>query len=171
MHINITHLYLTYSFFFRSFDLSHAVTKLFVGLVHVVPFLTHRPVRPSPVSRFPFPISRRPSPATMGVLSLFCQIYDLDTIDTRFTTPSSVPYKAVVDARARDDVTAAAAASKERAARWDAGKPAIATTPSKWRTPEFIAYFVILTFAIPVMLYIPYDASRCTYETSSCCVH
>ena len=100
---------------------------------------------------------------TMGVLSLFRQIYDLDTIDTRFTTPSSVPYKTVIDARDRDDP---AAASKERAARWDAGKPAIATTPSKWRTPEFIAYFVILAFAIPVMLYIPYDASRCTYETS-----
>lgn len=93
----------------------------------------------------------------MGLLSLFRQIYDLDTIDTRFTTPSSVPYKTVIDAR--DDP---AAASKERAARWDTSKPAITTKPSLWKTPEFIAYLIILALAIPVMLYIPYDASKCT---------
>lgn len=94
----------------------------------------------------------------MDLLSLFRQIYDLDTIDTRFTTPSSVPYKTVIDAR-DDSVAAASKASKDSKER----APSIATTPAKWKTPEYIAYLIIIALAIPVLLYIPYDASRCTY--------
>ncbi|KAM0335360.1 hypothetical protein ACHAQA_000405 [Verticillium albo-atrum] len=36
----------------------------------------------------------------MALLSYLRSIYDLDTLDTRFTSPSSVPYKTVVEARA-----------------------------------------------------------------------
>ncbi|KAI0599951.1 MBOAT family protein [Biscogniauxia sp. FL1348] len=85
----------------------------------------------------------------MGLLSFFRSIYDLDTLDTRFTNPSSTPYKAVIEAR--DD----AVASKERASKWNSRAP-----PPKWTTPEFILYYLILSFVIPYMFWVAYDASR-----------
>ncbi|KAI1484432.1 MBOAT family protein [Biscogniauxia mediterranea] len=85
----------------------------------------------------------------MGLLSFFRSIYDLDTLDTRFTNPSSTPYKAVIEAR--DD----AFASKERASKWNSRAP-----PPKWNTPEFYLYYLILAFVIPYMFWVAYDASR-----------
>lgn len=87
----------------------------------------------------------------MGALSYFRKIYDLDTLDTRFTNPSSVPYKTVIEAR--DDP---AAASKERAAKWNART----TSPPLWRTPEFYLWGLILYTAIPGMLWVGYNASN-----------
>ncbi|KAI1338845.1 MBOAT family protein [Xylariaceae sp. FL0016] len=89
----------------------------------------------------------------MGVLSFFRNIYDLDTLDTRFTNPSSTPYKTVIEAR--DDVVA----SKERAAKWNSQASA---SPSRWKTPEFIPYLLVVGWVIPYMLYVAYDASRPT---------
>ncbi|ETS81909.1 hypothetical protein PFICI_06911 [Pestalotiopsis fici W106-1] len=84
----------------------------------------------------------------MGVLSFFRSIYDLDTLDTRFTTSSSTPYKTVVESRG--DVSA----SKERAARFSGS-----TTPSKWKTPEFFLYYLIIGMCIPAMFWTAYTAS------------
>ncbi|KAF3013466.1 glycerol transporter [Neopestalotiopsis sp. 37M] len=84
----------------------------------------------------------------MGVLSFFRSIYDLDTLDTRFTTSSSTPYKTVVESRGD------AAASKERAARFSGS-----TTPSKWKTPEFFLYILLVGMAIPTMVWVAYNAS------------
>ncbi|KAI1806543.1 MBOAT-domain-containing protein [Daldinia bambusicola] len=87
----------------------------------------------------------------MGVLSFVRSIYGLDTLDTRFTNPSSIPYQTVIEAR--ND----AAASKERAVEWKSrGKP------SRWNTPEFYLYYFILAFIIPYMFWVGYDASRPT---------
>lgn len=90
----------------------------------------------------------------MGALSYFKKIYDPDTLDTRFTNPSSVPYKTVIEAR--DDP---AAASKERAARWS-DRTTTTTTPSLWRTPEFFLWGLILYSAIPGMFWVSYNASN-----------
>ncbi|OTB05074.1 hypothetical protein M426DRAFT_320131 [Hypoxylon sp. CI-4A] len=87
----------------------------------------------------------------MGVLSFFRSTYDLDTLDTRFTNSSTTPYKIVIEAR--ND----AAASKERAAKWNSRG-----NPSRWATPEYIVYCVLLSFLIPYMFYLAYDASRPT---------
>lgn len=84
----------------------------------------------------------------MGVLSFFRSIYDLDTLDTRFTTSSSTPYKTVVESRGD------AAASKERAARFSGS-----TKPSKWKTPEFFLYILLVGMAIPTMVWVAYNAS------------
>ncbi|KAI0383503.1 MBOAT-domain-containing protein [Hypomontagnella monticulosa] len=87
----------------------------------------------------------------MGVLSYLRKIYDLDTLDTRFTNSSSTPYKTVIESR--ND----AAASKERAAKWNNRG-----NPSRWNTPEFYLYYIYLGIVIPYMFYIAYDASRTT---------
>ncbi|KAI1160725.1 MBOAT, membrane-bound O-acyltransferase family-domain-containing protein [Nemania serpens] len=94
-----------------------------------------------------------------GALSFLRRVYDLDTLDTRFTVSSTTPYQAVVEARddkARDDT---AAASGEHAVRWD-GRP---SSESRWRTPEFYLYYAIFAFAMPCMFYIAYDASKPTH--------
>jgi len=84
----------------------------------------------------------------MGLVSFFRSVYDLDTLDTRFTTPSTVPYKTVVgtrDAPNRDDALR---------------KPAPGAQPSKWLTPEFICYYIFLSGIIPYMFWTAYDVSR-----------
>lgn len=81
----------------------------------------------------------------MGLLSLR-GIYSLDTLDTRFTTPSSVPYSAI-----REDGNR----KKEVLSRnTDRAKP------SKWNTPEFYLYYVVVAVAVPYMFWIAYSVSR-----------
>ncbi|KAI0016161.1 MBOAT family protein [Xylariomycetidae sp. FL0641] len=86
----------------------------------------------------------------MGVLSFLRSTYDLDTLDTRFTTSASTPYKTVVEAR--DD----AIASKERASKWNNRT----TTRSRFNTPEFYLHFLTIGIAIPYMIWVAADASR-----------
>ncbi|KAK6820520.1 MBOAT- membrane-bound O-acyltransferase family-domain-containing protein [Apiospora arundinis] len=87
----------------------------------------------------------------MGVLSFLSSLYELDTLDTRFTTDSTTPYKTIVESR--NDTKA----NQERAARYS-GR----TKPSRWRSPEFILYYVILSYVIPYMLWVAYDVSKPT---------
>ncbi|RYP71402.1 hypothetical protein DL769_004710 [Monosporascus sp. CRB-8-3] len=87
----------------------------------------------------------------MGVLSFLRKTYNLDTLDTRFTNPASVPYKTVIDSR--DDATA----SKERASRWNSS-----STWPRPSTPEVYLYILLIGAAIPYMFWGAYDASRTT---------
>ncbi|KAI8624066.1 putative glycerol:H+ symporter [Xylariaceae sp. FL1651] len=88
----------------------------------------------------------------MGIISFLSNIYDLDTLDTRFTTPSTTPYTTVIEAR--NDT----AASKERAAKWKSRAP-----PSRWNTAEFYLYYLVIILAVPYMFWVAYDASRTTH--------
>lgn len=85
----------------------------------------------------------------MGLLAYACSLYDIDTLDTRFTTPSAVPYQTVVDARADPDLKKDAP-----------DKPRARGQPSKWKTPEFYFYLGFLGFMIPYMFWIAYEVSR-----------
>src|SRR5690242_6450027 len=88
-----------------------------------------------------------------GLLSFLRSAYDLDTIDTRLTTPSSVPYSAK-----------SAAAADEGRNKKDDKRPAspqtAQTSPSRWLTPEFLLYYFLLSFIIPSMFWIAYSVSR-----------
>ncbi|KPM45838.1 Glycerol uptake protein 1 [Neonectria ditissima] len=83
----------------------------------------------------------------MGLLSYMGKVYDLDTLDTRFSTASSVPYQTVIDARTDPD-------QKKEAAHKTRGQP------SKWKTNEFTLYLAILAFAVPYMFWVVYTVSR-----------
>lgn len=87
----------------------------------------------------------------MGLLSYASSLYDIDTLDTRFTTPSSVPYQTVVDSRADADTDLKKDASD---------KPRLRGQPSKWKTPEYYFYLGFLAFMIPYMFWITYEVSR-----------
>lgn len=85
----------------------------------------------------------------MGLLTYFRSVYDLDTLDTRFTTQSKTSYRTVIDSRGEADSS-------------DPAKDRIASKaePSKWKTPEFLFYGVFVTFCVPYMCWIPYTVSR-----------
>ena len=85
----------------------------------------------------------------MGPLTFLRSVYDVGNLDTRFTTPSSVSYKTAVDAR------------NERGPNGHRSvKPDPGAEPSKWRTPEYYVYYLLLGFIVPYMFYIAYDVSR-----------
>ncbi|CAM1504655.1 Fc.00g022460.m01.CDS01 [Cosmosporella sp. VM-42] len=85
----------------------------------------------------------------MGLLSFFGSVYDPDTLDTRFTNVSTVPYQTVIDARS-DPVDLKRESSK---------KPPRGE-PSKWKTPEFYFYYVVMAIVLPYMFWVAYDVSR-----------
>ncbi|ETS00547.1 putative glycerol:H+ symporter [Trichoderma reesei RUT C-30] len=85
----------------------------------------------------------------MGLSSYLRKVYDLDTLDTRFTSSTSVPYQTVIDAR--DDP----AVEREAAARARSSAP-----PPKWRTPEFFLYYMVFIVVVPYMFWVAYDVSR-----------
>ncbi|KAK4252230.1 MBOAT, membrane-bound O-acyltransferase family-domain-containing protein [Corynascus novoguineensis] len=76
-------------------------------------------------------------------LSFLSSLYDLETLDTRFTTPSSVPYRAANDKREDDKAVADKRAE-----------------PPKWRTPEFYFYYLVFLVVVPYMFWVAYDVSR-----------
>lgn len=80
-----------------------------------------------------------------GPLAFLASLYDLDTLDTRFTTPSSVPYRASLDKREDDAPKPPAAAGAE---------------PSKWNTLEFYGYYLVFLTVVPYMFWVAYDVSR-----------
>lgn len=91
----------------------------------------------------------------MGPFSLKA-VYSLNTLDTRFTTPSSVPYKVATDARdgngKRDAV----------------GRPDKNAQPSRWATPEFFLYYLVFLVTVPRMFWVAYDVSRRTCQPVCC---
>lgn len=85
----------------------------------------------------------------MGVFSYLRKVYDLDTLDTRFTSASTVPYKTVIEQRT-DPVAQREAEERNRSK----------SQPSKWQTPEFYLYYVVFALAVPYMFWACYDVSR-----------
>ncbi|KAK1757349.1 glycerol uptake protein 1 [Echria macrotheca] len=84
-----------------------------------------------------------------GILSFFRGVYDLDTLDTRLTTSSTIPYT---------PQSAPASTSKEK--KEDGRRQEIQMSPSKWGTPEFYLYYLVFILAVPYMFWVPYTVSR-----------
>ncbi|KAL2021404.1 hypothetical protein VTK56DRAFT_7157 [Thermocarpiscus australiensis] len=87
-------------------------------------------------------------------LSFLASVYDLETLDTRFTTPSSVPYRAVVDSRGGDKRENSGTSSTT------SSKADKRAEPSKWGTLEFYVYYLVFLTVVPYMFWIAYDVSR-----------
>jgi D-alanyl-lipoteichoic acid acyltransferase DltB (MBOAT superfamily) len=94
----------------------------------------------------------------MGALSFFRSVYDPDTLDTRFTNSSNVPYQTVIDARS--DPAVAAGNGSSHGSTDDKWQAKSRNQRSRWNTPEFYCYFAFLSFIVPYMFWIAYDVSR-----------
>ncbi|KAK4141832.1 MBOAT, membrane-bound O-acyltransferase family-domain-containing protein [Dichotomopilus funicola] len=88
-----------------------------------------------------------------GPLGFLRSLYDLDTLDTRFTTPSSVPYRAVTAHDKREDDGGDRGATSGNSKRAEA---------PKWKTPEFYLYYLVFIVVVPYMFWVAYDVSRPT---------
>lgn len=93
----------------------------------------------------------------MGPLSFIRSVYDLDTLDTRFTNSSAVPYQTIIDARSDPATSASKDASSKAQAR---------AQPPKWKTPEFYLYYLVFLLAVPYMFWVPYTVSKRQYGQS-----
>ncbi|KAK3383695.1 MBOAT, membrane-bound O-acyltransferase family-domain-containing protein [Lasiosphaeria ovina] len=94
-----------------------------------------------------------------GVLSQLGSIYDVDTLDTRFTTPPGLSYKAVIDARSdkRSD-DALIPNTNTNPDKLDGSKRP--QSPPRWRTPEFYLYYLLLSFIITSMFWVAGGVSQ-----------
>lgn len=82
-----------------------------------------------------------------SLLSWFRELYSLNTLDTRFTTPATTPPRSASDTRpVSKDAHANAIASRAQ--------------PSKWRTPEFYVYYGVFLTLVPLMFKTVVDVSR-----------
>ncbi len=85
----------------------------------------------------------------MGFVSALRGIYSLDTLDTRFTTPSTVSYSTAVEQR-----------TDRNGKREVYNKPDKRAQQPKWKTPEFFQYYLVFVVAVPYMFWVAYDVSR-----------
>lgn len=109
-----------------------------------------------------------------GPLSFIKGIYALDTIDTRFTTPSGVPYRRRQNendgnGKREDDrgglglertTTASTTSGSGNTERERVGGIAAETLRTKWDTLEFYLYYLVVVIAVPYMFWVAYDVSR-----------
>lgn len=95
----------------------------------------------------------------MSPFSYVKSLYNLDTLDTRFTSSSATPYKEIIEGRreaallTRDDSNGGVGVKTDRS-----GRPI--AQPSKWRTPEFYFYYFVFLTIVPYMFWVAYDVSR-----------
>lgn len=87
----------------------------------------------------------------MGALSLFRQLYSLDTLDTRFTTSATTPLKAASEESAKKTDST----NDRKQAEIPAEVP-----PSRWSSPEFWFYGLVVLFCIPQMYKAAWDVSQ-----------
>lgn len=95
----------------------------------------------------------------MSLLSYIRSLYFLDTLDTRFTNPSSTPYKTVIEARKNASGYEKDHSIPGEGVRTDfSGRPI--AQPSKWKTTEFYFYYVVFIVIVPYMFWVAFDVSR-----------
>ncbi|KAI9722666.1 MAG: hypothetical protein M1812_001597 [Candelaria pacifica] len=95
------------------------------------------------------------------------RLYSLDTLDTRFTASSKPPPKqvavraeaAVDPARPSQPTWSGIAGSPSERPRKETGDETLASA-SKWRTPEFFIYYLVIMLVIPMMFKVTYDVSK-----------
>lgn len=85
-----------------------------------------------------------------AVLAYVRRIYSLDTLDTRFTTPSNVPYR--THQQDYDDPVV----KRERESKFAKNLPAV----SRWPSLEFVAYRTIVMMAVVAIYWIPFGVSQ-----------
>ncbi|KKA26191.1 hypothetical protein TD95_000071 [Thielaviopsis punctulata] len=78
------------------------------------------------------------------------QIYTLDTLDTRFTTPSTVPYS--THAKEYNDPVA----KRERESKYTKNLP----PQPRWPSLEFVAYRIVVMLAVLAIYWIPFAVSQ-----------
>ena len=88
----------------------------------------------------------------MTLYGFLKDVYSLDTLDTRLTTPSKTPAKGAHDVSKSTRATV-------NGSKVSAERPA-STSPSKWGTIEFYMYTIVFVFCVPLMYKAVWDVSQ-----------
>jgi protein-cysteine N-palmitoyltransferase HHAT len=105
----------------------------------------------------------------MSLFSYIRSIYQLDTLDARFTNSSTTPYRRPVNAQV--DPTYAKSSQylpQGVPVKLDSNGRPIAQ-PSKWNTPEFYFYYFVFLTIVPYMFWVAYDVSQRRYPNHGYC--
>lgn len=93
------------------------------------------------------------------LLSYAERLYSLDTLDTRFTVSAIAPLgKTSSDHGVTVDKPAPSAAGVP--AKRQGEELPVGSQPSKWATPEYILYYVVIAIAVPSMFGIAINVSQ-----------
>ncbi|KAI9792990.1 MAG: glycerol transporter [Piccolia ochrophora] len=97
----------------------------------------------------------------MMLLRWLGRLYSLDTLDARFTTPSTSPPKSPTGSRIDPTIISSTRDGAAHQGR-DVGQSNAPSppSPSRWGTSEFLAYYVIVTTAVLWMFKVSYDVSK-----------
>jgi hypothetical protein len=97
------------------------------------------------------------------ILEHLKQLYSLDTLDTRFVVASTAPPKEALELAELDPVRPLPARNGEVKSR----EYEEHVQPSRWRTPEFYAYVVMVAYFIYFMTSTVVDVSKASHPNYS----
>lgn len=89
-------------------------------------------------------------------LKYFRQLYSLDTLDTRFVVPATAPPKEALDEAKLDPAGSLPVPNGKR--KTESRDEVV--HPSRWNTPEFLFYIVIVTICVFFMIKSVVDVSK-----------
>lgn len=89
-------------------------------------------------------------------LKFLRQLYSLDTLDTRFVVPATAPPKEALE-EAKLDPAAPLPVQSGRAKNKNGGDN---VQPSRWTTPEFYFYYVVILICLALMFKAVLDVSK-----------
>jgi len=95
----------------------------------------------------------------MSLVLYLKRLYSLDTLDTRFTVSSSAPVAKTSTQHGVEVEHPALSAAGQPAKRDDQALP-VGASPSKWLTPEYISYGIVIAFALPKMFLVAINVSK-----------
>lgn len=99
----------------------------------------------------------------MDVLYWLRRLYSLDTLDTRFTVSATTGLS--VDDRRRPHVSSephgTTSSDRTRNPRTGgSGSTKNGPSPSRWKTPEYLIYYLVFLVVVPMMFKVVYDVSE-----------
>lgn len=90
------------------------------------------------------------------MLQYLRQLYSLDTLDTRFVVPATIPPKEALELAELDPAQPLPVRNGQVKGR----DSAEAVQPSRWDTPEFYFYYLVILICVPLMCKAVVDVSN-----------
>ena len=98
----------------------------------------------------------------MGCFQFWRKLYSLETLDTRFVTPSNTPLGTAASFELNP--TRIGTSEQQNATASSSGPPRSglppSATPPLWDTVEFYVYYFLFVTIVPLMCYVAYSVSK-----------
>jgi len=95
----------------------------------------------------------------MSALSYVKRLYSLDTLDTRFTVSANAPLRKTSNDHGVTVDKPAVSAAGQPVKKQDQELP-LGVQPSKWHTPEYILYYIVIGLSLISMFSVVINVSK-----------